>query len=744
MLIHERAMIWAIIQWVVFLLTLPITFSLTLRLDVLTIILAVLLLSGLAYYAVYRLFLKKYSQTAKTPNLVAVPALLPDEEIPIKKEEDMVSFLMSSVRIFAYTERSVLSTLIDASSRRTLRRDDLVDEDAFNVLIDGTVESSLDNYLLSRVTAGMAVSSSMFLLDTLTQSKHKGSFRSKVVSEEATILSIPQRSFQSLAEQDAKAAAQIAQVILSRLQRVTLKTMETVLGIYDEITDKPLDCPFKLEEDRSTKELQAIAFRLILGQCQESHQLSTQVSIRFLKKGEILCRQGQGNIGIVLILQGALSSRDDVFQHCFLGVGPALLTHPWAIHTLKSDEASIVAVFSPPFLERVFERYPELYLGMARHIQPSGLATMIDLALDWKYLASGEVLYRKGQHLETVHTVLHGRIRSVLNADQTEEHGAGVSLNERDMLVDFDRGWTASSTVFAIRDTELAAMPMQLFKALSLSFFPPCSLHLSKRLLLQPTANNNNQKERERMIRTVAIMPIDPGQHQAAVLFSKRLQEQVLEGALLIDSSMVIDALGRQHAFSAFGELKLAQWLRSLEQNHRLLLFVADPVLSRWTRHCVKQADRVLLIAEASGNEQPGPFERAVLLTKAKVELVLLHEGVPCPSGLTRRWLAPRSLWISAHHHVLLNPAPQEKERPLTFMERYTDLISHFAPRTRRRPTLASLVVNASTDDYARLARYLLGRSVGLVLGGGGARGIAHLGIIQVRSLPFCFPVCLS
>lgn len=34
-------------------------------------------------------------------------------------------------------------------------------------------------------------------------------------------------------------------------------------------------------------------------------------------------------------------------------------------------------------------------------------------------------------------------------------------------------------------------------------------------------------------------------------------------------------------------------------------------------------------------------------------------------------------------------------------------------------------------DDFARIARRLCGKQVGLVLGGGGARGISHLGMLQ-------------
>lgn len=34
-------------------------------------------------------------------------------------------------------------------------------------------------------------------------------------------------------------------------------------------------------------------------------------------------------------------------------------------------------------------------------------------------------------------------------------------------------------------------------------------------------------------------------------------------------------------------------------------------------------------------------------------------------------------------------------------------------------------------SDFSRLARWLTGTSVGLVLGGGGARGAAHIGMIK-------------
>ena len=68
--------------------------------------------------------------------------------------------------------------------------------------------------------------------------------------------------------------------------------------------------------------------------------------------------------------------------------------------------------------------------------------------------------------------------------------------------------------------------------------------------------------------------------------------------------------------------------------------------------------------------------------------LVLLHTGTEEPSG-TAAWLRERS--VEVHYHITRD----------------------------------------SSADFARLARSLTGRAVGLVLSGGGARGFAHVGVIR-------------
>lgn len=62
------------------------------------------------------------------------------------------------------------------------------------------------------------------------------------------------------------------------------------------------------------------------------------------------------------------------------------------------------------------------------------------------------------------------------------------------------------------------------------------------------------------------------------------------------------------------------------------------------------------------------------------------------------------------------------KEKVQTRLDKYRGL-----PAT----TAGGTVLPYLGNDFARLARRLCGKSVGLVLGGGGARGLSHLGVIK-------------
>lgn len=108
-----------------------------------------------------------------------------------------------------------------------------------------------------------------------------------------------------------------------------------------------------------------------------------------------------------------------------------------------------------------------------------------------------------------------------------------------------------------------------------------------------------------------------------------------------LNQATVMQVLGR-HAFSKMGQLKLAGWLSETEQKYRIVLYVADTAVSApWTQTCIRQADCILVVADAGAEPDLGEHEKLLvgMKTTARKELVLLHSERNVVPGSTRPWL---------------------------------------------------------------------------------------------------------
>ena len=415
-------------------------------------------------------------------------------------------------------------------------------------------------------------------------------------------------------------------------------------------------------------------------------------------------------------------------------------------------------------IERIVERHPIVLLTMAKRLTSllPRLILHIDFALEWVQVNSGQVLYHQKDESDAIYIVLNGRLRAIQESTDGKmkvigEYGQGDSVGELEVLTESTR----PGTLLAIRDTELAKFPKTLFNSLAQEH-PGITIKVSKiiasrmRSLIEnplteqptdsklvtsrpPATSNFN-------LRTVAIVPTTLG--VPVVEFSNKLQTALnqigtLNGVTTLNQSSILNHLGR-HAFSRMGKLKLSEYLADLEEKYGLVLYVADTsVKSPWTETCISQADCILLVGLAEGSPGIGEYERFLLTTKttARKELVLLHAERYCPPGLTRSWLRNRP-WINGgHHHVQMSfrSAHAEPVHPLpkrfgnALKQRVQVLQAEIHKYTSRRVRQTPLY-SAETPfkgDFHRLARRLCGKSVGLVLGGGGARGLAHVGVIR-------------
>ncbi|KAL2848252.1 hypothetical protein BJX68DRAFT_238753 [Aspergillus pseudodeflectus] len=414
-------------------------------------------------------------------------------------------------------------------------------------------------------------------------------------------------------------------------------------------------------------------------------------------------------------------------------------------------------------LERLAERYPIALLTLAKRLTSllPRLLLHIDFALEWVQVGAGQVVYHQGDESDAIYIVLNGRLRSVLESAGGKmtvvgEHGQGESVGELEVMTESTR----PNTLHAIRDTELAKFPRSLFNSLAQEH-TGITIQVSKLIAQRMRDLVENPMPEQRAepgntssvktatstlnLRTVGILPVTAG--VPVVEFGHRLlhalqQIGVTDGVTSLNQAAILNHLGR-HAFSRMGKLKLSQYLADLEEKYGMVLYIADTnVNSPWTQTCISQADCILLVGLAESSPSVGEYERFLLGMKstARKELVLLHADRYCAPGLSRKWLKNR-VWINGgHHHIQMGfrltaePShPQAKRLGTVLKQRVQILQAEIQKYTSRRIRQTPLYSSQTPfkGDFHRLARRLCGRAVGLVLGGGGARGIAHVGVIK-------------
>ncbi len=340
----------------------------------------------------------------------------------------------------------------------------------------------------------------------------------------------------------------------------------------------------------------------------------------------------------------------------------------------------------PPAEARVFLASVPLFQDLAE----TGLDE-VAAQLEWMFAPGGNAVCRQGEEGDGLYLVAGGRLSITRELPDGKDvvlgHvGRGESFGEVSAL----SGHPHSATVLALRDAVLARLPRAGLHLL-LEAHPRIALALTRRLAawLSPAP----QEKKHRSCVAVAVTAARKGIPLGEIARKLAAALSTIGPTLHLTAQELDERFGAGAAASpdgSSGHDRLAAWIDEQEARHSFLLYEADPHPTSWTRRCLRQADRVLVIADADEEPDLGalggelmPFEG-----RSREELVLLHQGRHRPRN-TARWLALHP--FALHHHL--------------------------------RP--------AVPNDFGRIARFLNGTAVGLVLGGGGARGFAHIGVMR-------------
>lgn len=307
---------------------------------------------------------------------------------------------------------------------------------------------------------------------------------------------------------------------------------------------------------------------------------------------------------------------------------------------------------------------------------------------------TGETLFSAGDPVTALYIVAHGRLRAYAPAGNTErplgEIGALETLGEIAILSEQRH----VATVRTVRDSVLLRLPRRELLRL-LQLHPSALMQLSQVAIGRLLERLRRPDPGPPGPRTIAVIPAHPGVDHRAMTAQLARHLAPLGATCILRMEEVEQALGPGAARCRFDapepNLRLVEWLNAQELRHQYVIYEADPVPGPWARRCMRQADRILVVADEAAAAERTPM--LGLLAETDVE-------------------APVAIAIPLRQRQPSQTSPVD-------WRRLTGAQSCYFARQGR------------TDDYARLARNLVGQGIGLVLSGGGARGFAHLGLLQ-------------
>lgn len=448
---------------------------------------------------------------------------------------------------------------------------------------------------------------------------------------------------------------------------------------------------------------------------------------RTVPAGTTLVEEGGQADALFVVLHGQLVLRsagghDAPDAAARLGPGSivgeiAVLTGTTRTATLEAVEDVEVAVLDADRFLAVLEHAPQLGVALARlasdrlvasrlrtHLGtlfPALPAPMIAEAVrhaELLTLGPGAVLAEVGEPADAAFVVVTGRVRLLEHDSDGVLHqpipevGPGELVAEQALLSEQRH----TATVVAARHSVLARFPRTTFEALMLAA-PAAMLAVTRRLL----ARHDNARTRfdgacaGRV--SVALLALHDTVDLPALTTALASTLATMTPTARVDAAWVDAAVARSGAAQAapgdVSALRVVRELDELEANVEVVLLEADPAPTRWSRRCLDRADHLVLVADATQDPQHTALERTLVpprtLPHQRVSLLLVHPPEATLPRNTAAWLAPRDLDDHAHLRA------------------------------------------GNPGDLGRFARTISGRAVWVALGGGGAKGFAHLGLLR-------------
>lgn len=445
-----------------------------------------------------------------------------------------------------------------------------------------------------------------------------------------------------------------------------------------------------------------------------------------LNEGEILFSQGDNAESMYIVIDGRLQmvvEPEEGKRIVVMEMGAGVPVGEIALLIGGKRNSSVFALNETKLaeltmddFEEILGKYPEIRVQLLRvllnRLRRSLLAKVlpeyfgemneatfnfIESQFEWVHVKRDQVLYRKGEKADCLYILINGLLNVV-----EEEAGKPARLvgvipwgeiaGEAALLTDEKR----SATIYAARDSDLVKLSKPAFERIC-EKYPQVMMTIS-RILIYRLENVGKRAVQRNVAVNIAVVPAAPD--VPVTEFADKLTNALNNhGYTFLLTAEKIDKLFAKKGIARITgddprSPGLSAWLTETEALNSFVIYRAEETVTPWTRRCLSRADKVLIVGEAGASPELGVIESELLkndnksISSGKILILLHRHSTSIPSG-TAEWLNKRN--VQRHYHI----------------------------RWERQ------------EDFDRLARILSDRAIGLALGGGSAKGIAHIGVIR-------------
>lgn len=318
------------------------------------------------------------------------------------------------------------------------------------------------------------------------------------------------------------------------------------------------------------------------------------------------------------------------------------------------------------------------------------LISELEQQMEWIFLPGGETLMRQGDKADGMYVVINGSLVYEVRNDlglvvSTGTFSKGDIIGEMALLT----GEPRTATVVATLSCEIVKISTVAFEAV-FTKHPPSMLAITKLIADRFTKDRMGKRT---VKKTRSIITLFPLQKELSVRdFSHNLANALkkIGRTTIVESKDFKKHKGdREHAVS-----DILESLYHLQDSHDFLILCPDFEDKLWTETILHHTNRILLLSDPKKADSLSPEEIRFLGDSEET-----HGPI-------------REL-------VLLYSDPNEKPQNISNLTkiRKSDVVRH--------------IRTYSNHGFESLTRFITGRSIGLALGGGGAKGFAHIGLIK-------------